>query len=284
MLERDDYPAGVPCWIDSTQPDPDAAVEFYAGLFGWDLRDQMPAEAPGHYYVARLRGRDVAAIGSAAGDTAVWNTYIRVDDADETADGVRVAGGSVRTEPFDVLDAGRMAVCADPGGAEFSLWQPGTRRGAQIVNEPGTWNWSDLNTRDVEAAKRFYASVFGWEAGDVDLGFGPATMVRVPGYAEFLERYDPGLRGRHAEAGVPEGFSDSICWMMPMSPDQFPEDALPHWHVTFSVDDTDATTERAVELGGAVVTPVFDAGPVRMAVVRDPQGAVFTISRYHPEQ
>jgi uncharacterized protein len=208
MLERDDYPAGVPCWIDTAQPDPEAAAEFYGGLFGWDLEDLMPAEAPGHYFVARLRGLDVAAVASPAdgGDaSAVWTTYIRVDDADAAAVKVRTAGGTVRTEPFDVRQAGRMAVCADPAGAEFIVWQAGTRRGAQIVNAPGTWNWSDLNTRDIEEAKAFYGSVFDWETDTVDLGFGQGTMVRAPGYAEFLERYDADLRRRHADAGAPSG-------------------------------------------------------------------------------
>jgi hypothetical protein len=286
MLERDDYPAGVPCWIDTAQPDPEAAAEFYGGLFGWDLEDLMPAEAPGHYFVARLRGLDVAAVASPAdgGDaSAVWTTYIRVDDADAAAVKVRTAGGTVRTEPFDVRQAGRMAVCADPAGAEFIVWQAGTRRGAQIVNAPGTWNWSDLNTRDIEEAKAFYGSVFDWETDTVDLGFGQGTMVRAPGYAEFLERYDADLRRRHADAGAPAGFSDAICWMMPMSPGQFPADAAPHWSVTFATDDTDATAELASKLGGEILAPPFDAGPTRVAVVRDPQGAVFTVSHYRPE-
>ena len=53
----------------------------------------------------------------------MWNTYIWVDDADETADKVRAAGGTVLIEPFDVMDAGRMAVFADPEGAVFCVWQ-----------------------------------------------------------------------------------------------------------------------------------------------------------------
>src|SRR5688500_6321838 len=158
MLERDGYPAGVPCWIDTAQPDVDAAVDFYRGLFGWDFEDRMPADAPGHYFVAKLRGRDVAAVGSqpeGAPPDPVWNTYVWVDDADATAAKGCDAGGAVLTELFDVLDAGRMAVCADPVGAVFCLWQAGTHRGAQIVNEPNSWNWSDLNTRDVAGAKAF---------------------------------------------------------------------------------------------------------------------------------
>ncbi len=111
MPDRDGYIPGVPCWIDTNQPDPDAAVEFYGGLFGWELEDSMPAGAPGKYFMARIRGRDAAAIGSqpeGAPPAAMWNTYIQVDSADETAEKVKAAGGSVVSEPFDIFDAGRM--------------------------------------------------------------------------------------------------------------------------------------------------------------------------------
>ena len=64
MAELDRYIPGVPCWIDTTQPDPDAAAEFYAGLFGWELEETMPADAPGNYLQARLNGGLVAAVSS----------------------------------------------------------------------------------------------------------------------------------------------------------------------------------------------------------------------------
>src|SRR4051794_7791977 len=110
MPDRDGYPAGVPCWADTSQPDPQAAVAFYGGVFGWEFEDVMPPEAPGHYFSARLRGGDVAAVASQAEGAppqAVWNTYVWVDSADEAAAKARDAGGSVLAEPFDVMDAGR---------------------------------------------------------------------------------------------------------------------------------------------------------------------------------
>jgi predicted enzyme related to lactoylglutathione lyase len=286
MLERDGYPHGVPCWVDTAQPDPEAAVGFYRGLFGWEFVDRMPADSPGRYFVAQLRGRDVAAVGSqqeGAPYTPVWSTYIWVDSADEAAAKVNDAGGTTLMEPFDVPDAGRMGVFSDPSGAVFCAWQAGKRKGAGLVNEPGTWNWSDLNTRDPEGAKAFYGAVFGWEAdtGVID-GVGDYTMWRLPGYGEFLEAGDPDLRRRQAEAGVPTGFADAIGWMMPMTSDRYPDGVPSHWSVTFSVDDADATAGRAEELGGKVVVPAFAAGDVRAAVLSDPQGAVFTVSKYDP--
>jgi predicted enzyme related to lactoylglutathione lyase len=213
----------------------------------------------------------------------MWTTYIWVDVADAAVARVKDAGGSALVEPFDVLDAGRMAVVADPAGAVFCVWEARGHRGAQLVNEPGTWNWSNLNTRDPEGAKAFYGAVFGWEADTVDVGAGPTTMWRVPGYGEFLERRDPGLRRRHAEAGAPAGFSDSIGWMLPMTSDQSPADVPSHWGVTFAVDDADAIAARTAELGGEVVVTPFDAPYVRVAVLSDPQGAVFSVNKFVPE-
>jgi uncharacterized protein len=271
--------------VDTAQPDPEAAVRFYGGLFGWEFKDRMPSDAPGRYFVARLRGRDVAAVGSlseGAPPAAVWNTYVWVDSADDTAAKVKEAGGNVLQAPFDVLDAARMGVFSDPFGAVFSVWQAYEHKGAQLVNEPGTWNWSDLNTRDPEGSKVFYSRVFGWEPDFVDLGYGDSWMWRVPGYAKVLEVNDPDLRRRQADAGAPAGFEDAIGWMMPMTSDQFPDDVPPHWSITFAVDDTDAVAGRAAELGGKVVVPPFDAGVVRVAVLRDPGGAMFSVSKYMP--
>ncbi len=165
MPERDHYIPGVPCWVDTSQPDPEASLGFYSGLFGWDFEDVMPAEAPAKYFMARVRGGDVAAVGSIPDgmpQAAMWNTYVAVASADETAAKVRDAGGTVVTEPFDVMGAGHMAVCTDPEGAAFCVWQAGENIGAQVVNEQGALNFNGLNTRDVEGAKAFYGAVFGW--------------------------------------------------------------------------------------------------------------------------
>jgi hypothetical protein len=280
MLERDGYLPGVPCWVDTSQPDPEAAVVFYSGLFGWDFRDAMPPGSAGKYFIARLRGGDVAAIGSqpeGGPPMAAWNTYAWVESADEAAAKVKDAGGRVVTEPFDVMDAGRMAVCTDPEGAAFCVWQAKEHKGARIVNEPGSLNFNGLNTRDAEGAKAFYGSVFGWET----LALGDAEMWRLPGYGDFLEQSDPGLRKRMAESGAPDGFEDVVATLNPIADDQ--PDVPAHWSVTFAVDDADATAERAAALGGRVVVPPFDAPWVRMTVIADPQGATFTASKFVPE-
>jgi uncharacterized protein len=281
MPERDGYIPGVPCWIDTSQPDPEAAVEFYSGLFGWDFRDAMPPDSPGKYFIARLRGGDVAAVGSVpegAPPTAVWNTYVWVESADEAASKVADAGGRVVTDPFDVMDAGRMAVFTDPEGAAFCVWQANQNKGARIVNEHGSLNFNGLNTRDAEAAKAFYGSVFGWKT--LSLG-GGAEMWTLPGYGDHLEQDNPGLRKQMAEVGAPEGFEDVVAALNPIADDQ--PDVPAHWSVTFAVDDADATADSAAELGGQVVAPPFDAPWVRMTVITDPQGATFIASKFVPE-
>ena len=278
MPERDGYIPGVPCWIDTSQPDPAAAAEFYGRLFGWELEDVMPPEAGSHYFMARIRGLDVGAVGSipeGAPQVATWNTYIWVDSADETASKVRDAGGSVVMEPFDVMDAGRMAVVTDPEGAMFMVWQPNQNKGSQVVNEHGTNNFNTLSTRDVEGAKAFYGAVFGWKT--LDLG-GGGLMWTLPGYGDHLEEKSPGLRKGMEEMGAPKGFADVVASIASIPDDQ--PDTPAHWSLTFAVDDADAIAAKAEELGGRVIMPPFDAPWVRVAVIADPQGATFMASKF----
>jgi uncharacterized protein len=159
MSERDGYEPGVPCWVAAVHPDPEKAVSFYTELFGWEAANLMPPGSPGKYFVCTRRGRDVAAVGSERGGGApavpAWDTYILAESADDTVAKVADAGGCVIIEPFDRLDAARIAIVADPAGARFGVWQPGEHRGAQLVNEPGAWSMSQLNTRDPVGAKVF---------------------------------------------------------------------------------------------------------------------------------
>ena len=280
MPERDGYIPGVPCWIDTNQPDPESALPFYSGLFGWEFEDVMPEGSPGKYYVGRIRGGDVAAVGSSPEEVpsgAAWNTYIWVDSADDAAAKARDAGGAVLMEPFDVMDAGRMAMLADPEGATFCVWQAGTNKGAQIVNEHGSLNFNGLATRDVEGAKAFYGALFGWEVLTLPAGL----MWTLPGYGDHLEERSPGLREQMAQMGAPDGFIDVVAALNPVADGD--SEAPAHWSVTFAVDDADATAAKAGELGGDVVAGPLDAPWTRMAVIKDPQGATFSASQFVPE-
>jgi predicted enzyme related to lactoylglutathione lyase len=219
--------------------------------------------------MARIRGGDAAAIASPGGGPTAWNTYVWVDDADGTARKVRDAGGSVLAEPADAGEFGRMAAFADPQGAAFRVWQANRQRGAAIVNEHGSVNFNDLRTTDLEGAARFYGAVFGWELLH-------ESMWALPAYGDFLEGRTPGLRENIASMGAPPRFEEVVASAGTTG-------ERPRWEVTFAVDDADAIAEKAAELGGEVLTAPHDGPWVRTTVIRDPQGATFTASKFVPE-
>jgi uncharacterized protein len=271
MSEREVYPHGVPCWVDVASPDPESAQGFYGGVFGWEFEGPgaMPGEPPGRYYVAKLRGRDVAGISSqppgAEDQPSAWNTYVRTDSADATAEAVLAAGGRVATEPFDAPPAGRMAVLADPAGAVFCAWEAGDREGAQLVNEPSAWSMSALLTPDPDAAKEFYGSVFGWET-EV---FGPISMWRLPGFV-----------GGEPEQPVPR---DVVANMVDTGADS---GAPAHWRPDFWIADADAAAATATELGGTVIDAPADVPgvPFRSALLADGNSARFSVSQLVVDQ
>jgi uncharacterized protein len=303
MPERDGFIPGVPCWVDASEPDPEAALDFYGGLLGWEFEDAMLPGSEGDYFIARGEARsssifdtsgkrrrgDVAAVRSipeGAPPTAMWNTYFWVDSADDVASKVREAGGGVVTEPFEFMDACRMAVLADPEGAVFGVWEAKEHKGARLVNDPGALVFNGLNTRDVEGARSFYGSLFGWRTGAIG---GGAEGWTLPGYGDWLEHeHHPNLRKQMAEAGAPEGFEDVVASIIPIADDQ--PDTPAHWSVTFAVGDADATAKTARELGGQVIVPPFDAPwststyTIRITVIADPQGATFSASRFVPKK
>ena len=273
MAEPRTYPHGVTCWVDTDQPDPQAASRFYGELFGWELTDAAPPGMPGPYLVATLDGREATAVAATSAGTASWNTYVAVDDADATAAAVTAAGGTVVSGPADAGPAGRTAACVDPAGAGFRLWQAGTRPGAQVANTPGAWNFSDLHTPDRQTAMAFYTPLFGWRAVDMEQGAG--TMLQVPGYGDHLAAtVDPGIYERQASA--PPGFADVIGALIISGPGQ-----PARWRVTFTVADRDASAATAERLGATIVASSDDLW-TKNALVRDPQGAEFTVSQFTP--
>jgi predicted enzyme related to lactoylglutathione lyase len=258
MSERDGYPAGVPNWVETLQDDPRAAGAFYAGVFDWELAGPGPMPGGGEYHVARLRGRDVAGIGSqpaGAPQLSSWIPYVQVDDVADAVARAGKAGGSVLAPPFDAGPAGRIAVLADPAGAAFCVWEPAERVGAQVVNEPGAWAMSLLHAPDPEAAAAFYGELFGWTTE----AFGPFTMFRLPGYV-----------GGEPDQPVSR---EVIATMVPAG------DMPAQWSANFWVHDTDAAAAKAAELGGSVVDPPSDSPGFRNAVLADPSGVTFAISQ-----
>ena len=252
MSERDGYEHGVPSWIAGAHSDPEQAAGFYTELMGWE------AAAAGESIRFRLRGRDVAGMG--AGEDAAWRTQVQVDSVDEAAGRAKAAGGSVLTGPSDVPGTGRTAVLADPAGAVFTVAQADEHKGAQVVNEPGAWAMSALSTPDLESAKAFYGAVFGWETDMFAVGDIEVTLWRLPGF-----------EGGEPEQPVP---ADVVAVAAPGD--------APRWDVDIWVADPDATAAKAAALGGTVLMGPVDMPIGRRAVLADPQGATFSVSRVVP--
>ena len=251
MTVRDTpWPAGAPCWIDLSTSDIEAAKTFYRGLFGWQLRPG--GEETGGYVTAEIGGKAVAGLMAQMpgqeGQPPAWTTYLATEDADATVAKITGAGGSVIVEPMDVLDIGRMAVLADPAGAVFGLWQARTFSGAQLANEPGSFTWNELYTRDFARAKEFYADVFGY------------TLSPVPDMDYVTIDLD----------GSPVGGIGAM-------PDGVPAQTPSHWRVYFAVDDADQTLEQVGKLGGKVLDPAHDSPYGRWGDAADGQGAPFSV-------
>jgi predicted enzyme related to lactoylglutathione lyase len=262
----DSYPPGVPCWVDTLTDNLPAADRFYGGVFGWEFAGPgpTPGDPPGEYFVARVSGLDVAGVGRLGDGVPAlppgWTTYVAVGSVDDAAAEARDAGGTVVLEPVDVAPAGRMAIVADPAGAALSVWQPGERAGAQLVNSPSAWAMSLLATPDPEGAQAFYGRLFGWEAEEFPDGGPGVSLFRLPGYV-----------GGEPEQPVPR---DVVAAMMAT-----PDEAGPaSWSVDFWIADAEHAAAAAPALGGSVVAPPHDAPPFRRAILTAPDGATFSVS------
>lgn len=251
MTKIDQHVAGTVSWVDLMTSNPEKARAFYTGLFGWTF--DVGGPEMGGYSLGKLDGRQVGGIGSPPPNSPfppAWSVYFATDDADATAAKVKEHGGTVVMGPMDVMEEGRLAFFADPTGAHFGVWQPKRHGGAQVIEEPGSTVWFEVNTRDAARARDFYCRVFALEPKKLEGGMpteywtlhkGPKT---VGGVLQMTKEWE----------GVP-----------------------PHWMAYFEVTDTDAAAKRVTELGGKVSVPPFDTPYGRISVVNDPTGAVFSI-------
>ena len=278
MPERDGYIPGVPCWIDTSQPDPEAAVDFYRGLFGWEFEDVMPPDSPGKYFIARIRGGDVAAVGSipeAAPPLAMWNTYVWVESADEPPRRPRT-----RAAPRD--GALRRDGRRSHGRAAGSRG----RRVLRLAGEGAQGRAGRQRARLAQLQRTEHARP-GERQGLLRLGVrledpGPraaaARCGRCPVTATTSRRATQGFASRSPRSAAPRASRTSSRSINPIPDDQ--PDTPAHWSVTFGVDDADEIAAKAPGLGAKVVVPPMDAPWVRMTVIEDPQGATFIASQF----
>jgi predicted enzyme related to lactoylglutathione lyase len=246
------WPNGTPCWIDLMVTDPEGARQFYSALFGWDIQDGPP-EAGG-YLMCMLDGRPVSAISPKPKENPfpnVWSTYLASDDVAKTAAMAQEAGSQLMMEPMDVMSAGRMAFMMDPAGAPFGIWQAGDHKGVGIYNEPGALVWNELMSRDYDAAKAFYGTVFGYTYDEMDADFKYSTVKRA------------------GDAEVVGGMGELDA--------KTPAEVPPSWVVYFLVADCDASVAKAAQLGASIDRQPFDTPFGRMAALTGLQGETFSL-------
>jgi predicted enzyme related to lactoylglutathione lyase len=258
MPEFSSHQPGTFSWPELATTDQKAGVAFYRALFDWDLNEQSMGPE-GTYSMFLLRGKEVGAAYSMrpeerqGGVPPHWNMYVTVQSADDAAKRATELGGKLLAPAFDVMDVGRMAIIQDPTGAVFEVWEPKKHIGAKILGEPGALCWSELTTRDTNAAKAFYTSLFGWTSKHSS---GDAGGME---YTEFSNQGQPGVG------------------MMRM-PEQVPAHVPSYWMPYFMTDNVDASTAKAKGLGAnAMVEPMDIPKTGRFAVLTDPQGAMFAL-------
>jgi predicted enzyme related to lactoylglutathione lyase len=256
MAEYSSHAPGTFCWPELATTDQKAAVSFYRALFGWDVHDQ-PIGPTETYSMFQMRGKEVGAAYTMPQERQRdapphWNAYVTVANADETVKRAKELGATVLAPAFDVMDSGRMAVLQDPTGAVFQIWQPKNHIGAKIVREPGALTWTELATRDTEAAKKFYTSLFGWKE-KTSTGGGMTYTEFSVGDAPFAGMME--MNAQMVGMGVP-----------------------PNWLTYFQVADVDASANKAKSLGATLTVPPIEIPNTgRFSVIQDPQGAVFAI-------
>jgi predicted enzyme related to lactoylglutathione lyase len=252
--ERTRYEPGTFSWVDLGTTDPDGAKAFYTGLFGWEFVD-MPVGEGMTYTICRLGGKDVCALSGQSeqereqGVPPHWNNYITVDDVDDRAPRIDQLNGNLIMPPFDVMDAGRMALGSDPTGAVFAMWEPRNHIGAGLVNEPGALAWNELATGDLPAAEQFYGALFGWTFDEIEDSPIPYAVIK---------------NGNSSNGGVRAQSDD--------------EKGIPaNWVPYFGTVSCEESAARATALGGRVVIPTMRVPAGAFAGIADPQGAFFSI-------
>jgi len=258
MSERTSYAPGTPCWVDLATPDLEAAEGFYGPLFGWEIPELPNSAEMGGYRRVRLGGRDIAGAMPLMqeGQPPAWSTYVSVDDADAISRAIQENGGTMIAEPMEVATYGRLAMFTDPEGAFFGIWEPADFAGAELVNEPGTFSWNELETRDPATAKEFYGRVFGWEFDEEQMG----TMV-----------YNVARVGENRVAGMAD------------ISNRMPAEIPAHWMTYFNVESVAQAVEKVESGGGAVQFGPLDAPVGRFAMATDPWRAAFAVIEFNDD-
>ena len=251
------------CWFELATIGTADALRFYQALFGWTAERVPMGGDMGDYLMLQQSEASVGAMFELTPATGLghippnWSGYVLVQDVDASTKRAEKLGATVMKPPFDVMEMGRMSILSDPTGAMINLWQAkgGGAQASIDYRAPGRVCWCEQQSRDVDAATRFYAELFGWR-----------VQRKGGDYAQFFSGEAP-LGGFFDLTKQPQLSHVPACWVL-----------------YFATDDVDASAQRVKTLGGQIHMPAMDMeGVGRMAVVADPQGAAFVLFRLNDE-
>ncbi|GHA37541.1 hypothetical protein GCM10010372_42150 [Streptomyces tauricus] len=243
--------AGAPCWVSLTARDQQAAEDFYQAVLGWRFRTTALMERFRIAYADGVPVAGIAAVATMWQMAVAWTPYFAVDSADEAVARGQERGGTAAVGPIG-FPPGRAALLADRDGAVFGIWE------GQLVAGWETWRraapaFLRLHTRNAFDAAMFYGEVLEW-------------ATSRPGCCEV--HYD-------GDEVVLRSDGDVVARIHSGAVEAAPDPTIrPHWQVHFAVTDVEACIRAALDHGGTV----RDGATATEAVLRDPDGAQFTVT------
>jgi predicted enzyme related to lactoylglutathione lyase len=234
-------------WADLVTDDVPAARKFYSDLFGWTF------QSVGDYIVVANQDHPICGMfqrqqSKERSAQPRWLGYISTKNVQGAQRAVLKLGGRVLEAPQKLPKRGEQAVFTDPEGATFGVIKSSSGDPQDLKPDPGDWVWMQLLSRDAARASEFYRQIGGYEV---------IQNTESNRLSDFVL--------------VSKGYARATVRTIPSDRTQTKPDWLPYVRVSSATD----STARARQLGGEVLVepkPEFLQGKV--AVVRDPTGAV----------
>jgi len=260
-MEREQSPQGEFIWYELMSPDPEGSKAFYDAVVGWDISEAAP-EFQGYRMIGRSDGKfaggvlPISAEMQQHGARPTWLGYIHVTDVDRSVGKIEQAGGKSLMPATDIPNVGRIAMVADPQGAPFYVMKPippagdpNAKSDVFSASEQQRVGWNELQTSDVEGARRFYGDQFGW------------------GSEEYMDMGEMGLYRFFDQQGT------RIGALFDASNGQ-----RSHWRFYIRVPSISAAKDAAERGGGTIHMGPHQVPTGEYVVIgSDPQGAEFAL-------
>jgi predicted enzyme related to lactoylglutathione lyase len=247
-------------WLELVTLNQQEAKAFYTSVFGWESVDL--SSPSGAYTLLRQGNSDIAGLYEMTEEQREhnlqphWLTFVSVSDVDEATKWADEGGAVVVNPPTDVGANDRVSIVQDPVGAVIGLRQAGGEGGADVVDAPASFCWSEHVTTRRSEVEEFYSGLLECQIRQADDESSQRSFLRNEG------------TGLLASTSEPQS-----------------EDVAPHWHVYFGVNDIGDTVALVEETRGVVLDdPFYDEGIGHVARIADPQGAVFSILQIEQDE